>query len=159
MEAPYYMVIITRHGKRPSRPKAKCPPILGYIVDAEEAVLSMPPYTPWLRGRESMGSWLHGRGSVCRGSKLVPAAACGSTAFGRYHRSRPNALGAPAVGNVRRNVSPPTPPFSIPELCFRSLACLPGYRTEGPFASTSHLGRFLRISRFSKSVNFFRRDR
>ena len=39
---------------------------------AEDAVLSMPPYTLWLRGRESIGSWLNGRGAVCRGSKLVP---------------------------------------------------------------------------------------
>jgi RNA polymerase sigma-70 factor, ECF subfamily len=52
---------------------------------AEDAILSMPPYTLWLRGRESIETWLLGRGSVCRGSKLVPAAACGSPAFGQYH--------------------------------------------------------------------------
>jgi RNA polymerase sigma-70 factor, ECF subfamily len=52
---------------------------------AEDAVLSMPPYTLWLQGRESIGAWLQGRGSVCRGSKLVPAPACGSPAFGQYH--------------------------------------------------------------------------
>jgi len=45
----------------------------------------MPPYTLWLQGRESIGAWLLGRGSVCRGSKLVPAPACGSPAFGQYH--------------------------------------------------------------------------
>jgi RNA polymerase sigma-70 factor (ECF subfamily) len=52
---------------------------------AEDAVLSMPPYTLWLRGRESIGTWLLGRGSACRGSKLVPVSACGSPAFGQYH--------------------------------------------------------------------------
>jgi len=52
---------------------------------ADDAVMSMPPYTLWLQGPESIGAWLLGRGSVCRGSKLVPAPACGSPAFGQYH--------------------------------------------------------------------------
>jgi len=54
-----------------------------YDVDAlvsllrEDAVMSMPPYSFWLRGPESIRAWLNGRGSVCRGSKLVPIEASG----------------------------------------------------------------------------------
>jgi RNA polymerase sigma-70 factor (ECF subfamily) len=62
-----------------------------YDVDAltsllrEDAAFSMPPYALWLRGREPVRSWLLGRGAACRGSRLVPTAACGSPAFGQYH--------------------------------------------------------------------------
>jgi RNA polymerase sigma-70 factor (ECF subfamily) len=62
-----------------------------YDVDAlssllrEDATFSMPPYGLWLQGPESVRAWLLGRGSVCRGSLLVPTAACGSPAFGHYH--------------------------------------------------------------------------
>ena len=63
---------------------------LRYDVDAlvallhQDATLSMPPYTLWLRGRESIRAWLLGRGCGCRGSRLVPTAACGGPAFGQY---------------------------------------------------------------------------
>jgi RNA polymerase sigma-70 factor (ECF subfamily) len=63
-----------------------------YDVDAltalltEDALLSMPPYTLWLRGRESIRSWLVGRGSGCRGSRLVRTAACGAPAFAQYRQ-------------------------------------------------------------------------
>lgn len=50
----------------------------------EDATLSMPPYRLWLRGREAIRTWLLGRGAGCRGSRLVPTAACGSPAFGQY---------------------------------------------------------------------------
>ncbi|HLV67302.1 MAG TPA: sigma-70 family RNA polymerase sigma factor [Polyangiaceae bacterium] len=50
----------------------------------EDATLSMPPYTLWLRGRDAIRAWLLGRGSGCRGSRLVRTAACGSTAFAQY---------------------------------------------------------------------------
>jgi RNA polymerase sigma-70 factor, ECF subfamily len=50
----------------------------------EDATLSMPPYTLWLRGPDAIRAWLLGRGSGCRGSRLVPTAACGSPAFGQY---------------------------------------------------------------------------
>jgi RNA polymerase sigma-70 factor (ECF subfamily) len=53
----------------------------------EDATLSMPPYTLWLRGRDAIYSWLAGRGAECRGSRLVPAAACGSPAFAQYRPS------------------------------------------------------------------------
>jgi RNA polymerase sigma-70 factor, ECF subfamily len=62
-----------------------------YDVDAlvsmlrQDAVFSMPPYTLWLRGPEPVRAWLEGRGSVCRGSRLVPVEASGSPAFGQYH--------------------------------------------------------------------------
>jgi RNA polymerase sigma-70 factor (ECF subfamily) len=50
----------------------------------EDATLSMPPYTLWLRGRDPIRAWLLGRGVGCRGSRLVPTAASGSPAFGQY---------------------------------------------------------------------------
>ena len=61
-----------------------------YDVDAlaallhEDATLCMPPYTLWLRGHDAIRAWLLGRGAGCRGSRLVPTAACGSPAFGQY---------------------------------------------------------------------------
>jgi RNA polymerase sigma-70 factor (ECF subfamily) len=64
-----------------------------YDVDAlvalmrEDATLSMPPYTLWLQGQEAIRSWLLGRGSGCRGSRLIRTEACGSPAFAQYRRS------------------------------------------------------------------------
>jgi RNA polymerase sigma-70 factor (ECF subfamily) len=61
-----------------------------YDVDAlatllrEDATLSMPPYTLWLQGREPIRGWLLGRGCGCRGSRLIPTAACGVPAFAQY---------------------------------------------------------------------------
>jgi RNA polymerase sigma-70 factor (ECF subfamily) len=61
---------------------------------AEDATMSMPPYRLWLRGHAAIRSWLLGRGAECRGSRLVPTAACGSPAFGQYREGgrRPWAL-------------------------------------------------------------------
>jgi RNA polymerase sigma-70 factor (ECF subfamily) len=62
----------------------------GYDVDAltslmrEDVTLSMPPYALWFQGREAIRSWMLGLGCGCRGSRLVPIAACGSPAFGQY---------------------------------------------------------------------------
>jgi RNA polymerase sigma-70 factor (ECF subfamily) len=53
----------------------------------QDATLSMPPYTLWLRGPEAIAAWLLGRGCGCRGSRLVPTEACGSPAFGQYRRA------------------------------------------------------------------------
>jgi RNA polymerase sigma-70 factor, ECF subfamily len=50
----------------------------------EDATLSMPPYTLWLQGPSAIRMWMLGRGSGCRGSRLVPTAACGQPAFGQY---------------------------------------------------------------------------
>jgi RNA polymerase sigma-70 factor (ECF subfamily) len=67
-----------------------------YDIDAltallrEDAALSMPPYTLWFQGPEAIRSWMLGLGSGCRGSRLMPAAACGSPAFAQY---RPNPEG------------------------------------------------------------------
>lgn len=49
-----------------------------------DAVMSMPPYTLWLEGAAAIRAWLEGRGSGCRGSRLVPVQACGGPAFGQY---------------------------------------------------------------------------
>ena len=63
-----------------------------YDVDAltalltQDATLSMPPHTLWLRGHDTIRTWLLGRGSGCRNSRLVPTAACGSPAFGQYRQ-------------------------------------------------------------------------
>jgi RNA polymerase sigma-70 factor (ECF subfamily) len=62
-----------------------------YDVDAlasmlrEDVAFCMPPYALWLRGPEAVRGWLNGRGSICRGSRLIPCAASGSPAFGQYH--------------------------------------------------------------------------
>jgi RNA polymerase sigma-70 factor, ECF subfamily len=52
-----------------------------------DATFSMPPYALWLRGPEPVRAWLADRGAGCRGSRLVPTAACGSPAFGQYRAS------------------------------------------------------------------------
>jgi RNA polymerase sigma-70 factor, ECF subfamily len=54
----------------------------------QDATLSMPPYALWLQGRDSIKTWLLGRGAGCRGSRLLPVAASGSRAFAQY-RSDP----------------------------------------------------------------------
>jgi RNA polymerase sigma-70 factor (ECF subfamily) len=51
----------------------------------EDVAFCMPPYALWLRGPAAVRTWMTGRGSICRGSRLVPCAACGSPAFGQYH--------------------------------------------------------------------------
>ncbi|HZH03873.1 MAG TPA: sigma-70 family RNA polymerase sigma factor [Myxococcaceae bacterium] len=63
---------------------------LRYDVDAlvallhQDATLSMPPYRLWFQGREAIRAWLLGRGAHCRGSRMIPTAACGQPAFGQY---------------------------------------------------------------------------
>jgi RNA polymerase sigma-70 factor (ECF subfamily) len=53
----------------------------------EDAAFSMPPYALWLRGPEAVRNWMAGPGAGCRGSRLLPIAACGSPAFGQYRMS------------------------------------------------------------------------
>jgi RNA polymerase sigma-70 factor, ECF subfamily len=61
-----------------------------YDVDAlvsllrDDATLSMPPYTLWLQGPDSVRGWLNGPGSACRGSRLLPVAASGLPGFAQY---------------------------------------------------------------------------
>lgn len=50
----------------------------------KDATFSMPPYALWLKGPETVRSWMLGPGSGCRGSRLLPTAACGLPAFGQY---------------------------------------------------------------------------
>ncbi len=51
----------------------------------EDAVMSMPPYTLWLRGRDDVFNFFYGPGIGCKGSKLVPAPdANGLPAWGQY---------------------------------------------------------------------------
>ena len=63
----------------------------------EDVTLSMPPYTFWVRGPEAIRTWMLGRGAECRGSKLVPIAACGSPSFGQYRPSRDGGYRAWAI--------------------------------------------------------------
>jgi RNA polymerase sigma-70 factor (ECF subfamily) len=55
----------------------------------EDATLSMPPYSMWLRGHEAYRAWLLGPGNGCRGSRLVPLVANGAPAFAQYRPSGP----------------------------------------------------------------------
>lgn len=61
-----------------------------YDIDAlvrllkEDGTMCMPPFTLWLEGRASVHDWMLGRGVGCRGSRLMPVAACGQVAFGQY---------------------------------------------------------------------------
>lgn len=50
----------------------------------EDAKFCMPPYSLWLQGPAPVRTWLLGRGSGCRGSRLVRTFACGMPAFGQY---------------------------------------------------------------------------
>jgi RNA polymerase sigma-70 factor (ECF subfamily) len=64
-----------------------------YDIDAltallhEDATLSMPPYSLWLKGHEPIRNWFLGRGCGCRGSRLMPTRASGLPAFGQYRPS------------------------------------------------------------------------
>lgn len=56
----------------------------------DDAVMSMPPASLWFHGPETIGAWLSGPGSGCRGSKLLPVEVCGTRGFAQY---KPNARG------------------------------------------------------------------
>lgn len=49
-----------------------------------DATFSMPPFTLWLQGPDSVRDWLLGPGVGCRGSRLIPVDACGSRGFAQY---------------------------------------------------------------------------
>jgi RNA polymerase sigma-70 factor, ECF subfamily len=97
--------VAARDGKTPNEPLSDAQSLLlaryvdafqSYDVDAlvallhEDATLSMPPYTLWLRGHETIRAWLVGRGAGCRGSRLLPTNASGAPSFAQY---RPSADG------------------------------------------------------------------
>ncbi|HUZ25247.1 MAG TPA: sigma-70 family RNA polymerase sigma factor [Streptosporangiaceae bacterium] len=50
----------------------------------EDAIQSMPPFAMRLAGARDIGAWMLGPGRECRGSRLLPVAACGTAAFGQY---------------------------------------------------------------------------
>jgi RNA polymerase sigma-70 factor (ECF subfamily) len=50
----------------------------------EDASISMPPYSMWLKGAADLKGWYLGYGSGCRGSRLVPLVANGMPAFAHY---------------------------------------------------------------------------
>ncbi len=56
----------------------------------DDVTFCMPPYSLWLQGPQDVRTWMLGIGNGCRGSRLVPTAACGSPAFAQY---RPNPEG------------------------------------------------------------------
>ena len=56
----------------------------------EDATLSMPPYSLWMRGHRDIVNWMTGTGFECEGSRLVATAANGMPAFGQYRPSGPN---------------------------------------------------------------------
>ena len=51
---------------------------------SEDASWSMPPFALWLQTHADIRKWCLGPGIACRGSRLVPAFANGSPAFGQY---------------------------------------------------------------------------
>lgn len=52
----------------------------------EDATMSMPPFSWWLRGREQIRAALIGSAGACEHSRLVPVQANGGPAFGQYDR-------------------------------------------------------------------------
>ena len=52
----------------------------------DDAVLSMPPYSLWLTGHDTIAAWLRGPGAGCEGSRLVRIGACDEIAFGQYRQ-------------------------------------------------------------------------
>ncbi|MFG2618305.1 sigma-70 family RNA polymerase sigma factor [Streptomyces sp. NPDC048507] len=58
----------------------------------EDAVLSMPPFDLWLRGRADIAAWHLAQGIGCKGSRLLPTTANGLPAFAQY---RPREDGRP----------------------------------------------------------------
>ena len=54
------------------------------LLHEEDATMSMPPLGWWLRGRAQIHQALLGSGLPCKGSRLVPVEANGSSAFAQY---------------------------------------------------------------------------
>ncbi len=54
-----------------------------------DAEFSMPPYTLWLQGTDSIETWWRGPGTVCRNSRTVVTGANGQPAVGVYHPVAP----------------------------------------------------------------------
>lgn len=58
----------------------------------EEATWSMPPYDLWLQTHLDIRNWCLGPGIGCKGSRLIPAVANGSPAFGQYKPAEDGSL-------------------------------------------------------------------
>jgi len=56
----------------------------------EDAIMSMPPFRWWLRGREHIRCALLAAGRPCEGSRVVPVVANGSPAYAQYRPTGPN---------------------------------------------------------------------
>jgi RNA polymerase sigma-70 factor (ECF subfamily) len=56
----------------------------------EDASISMPPMSMWLKGVEDLQAWYLGFGIGCKGSRLLPVAANGMPAFGQYRVDHKN---------------------------------------------------------------------
>jgi RNA polymerase sigma-70 factor (ECF subfamily) len=96
-----------------------------YDVDAlvamlrADAVMSMPPFAWWLRGRDDIAKALHAAGHPCAGTRLVPTAANGCPAFAQYRPPRPGARPEPfalVVLELAGDQIAATTTFLIPEL-------------------------------------------
>ncbi|UQU68139.1 RNA polymerase subunit sigma-70 [Couchioplanes caeruleus] len=61
----------------------------------EDATMSMPPFAWWLRGREQIRLVLEVAGGPCRGARLVPVAANGTTAFWQERPAGPGGAYVP----------------------------------------------------------------
>lgn len=115
----------------------------------EDATMSMPPYSLWLRGPGDIAAWMTGRGAACRGSRLVPTHANGAPAFGQYKpnpetgRYEPWALVMLELGESRiegltfyLDTGRFFPRFGLPEF-------LPGSLPSNPESATDDFSRLL----------------
>jgi len=70
-----------------------CEAFLRYDVSAltsllhDDAKLSMPPFTLWLQGTQSIARWLDGPGAGCRDSRLARVEASGAPAFAQWRKN------------------------------------------------------------------------
>jgi RNA polymerase sigma-70 factor (ECF subfamily) len=89
-----------REGEPPELTRAQQDMLQQYVVAFEsydvdsltalmrrDATFCMPPYSLWLQGPQEVRRWMLGLGCGCRGSRLIPTAACGWPAFAQYRPS------------------------------------------------------------------------
>jgi RNA polymerase sigma-70 factor (ECF subfamily) len=83
---------------RPQEPDPDNSELLAQYVDAferydmeslvkllhEDAVQSMPPFAMWMRGAQSIVTWMLGPGRECKDSRLLPVHANGMAGFAQY---------------------------------------------------------------------------
>jgi RNA polymerase sigma-70 factor (ECF subfamily) len=83
---------------RPQEPDPDNSELLAQYVDAferydmeslikllhEDAVQSMPPFAMWMRGAQSIVTWMLGPGRECKDSRLLPVHANGMSGFAQY---------------------------------------------------------------------------